>query len=387
MIRCAERYNWSPKRLFEISLQSKEHNAMVYTCNWGILACGGIATKFCKDLLLDPKARGVSDVQHKIIAVASSSSKAKAADFVKNITDGKGDASIKTYGSYEELVVDKNVDIIYVASPHSHHYQHCLLCLRAGKNVLCEKSFVVNSKQSHHLIEIAREKKLFMMEAVWTRFFPIVLDIQKALFEDRVLGKVRRVMADFSVQFKPDPKHRMLNPDLAGGCLLDLGIYSLTMLMVMLFRHPDNKLTPPTVKSSMMLSKLTGVDEHTTLVLNFEEMGAQGIALSSLSQQSSHDLAVRVQGEKGELNFPAPICRPLEYTIALNGEKEVTKKFPVQGMGMFYEADACARCLRDGLLESDIMPLSETQLTMLIMDTARKQNDFVYPSSIEEVYL
>lgn len=134
-----------------------------YTLKWGILATGGIAESFARDLTVDPTTRDRSDISHKIVAAASSSSADRAKDFLKTVNAGE---DAKAYGSYKELVADKNVDIIYVATPHSHHYQNCMLCLDAGKNVLCEKALTVNAPQTEKLIQKAREKNLFFMEAV-----------------------------------------------------------------------------------------------------------------------------------------------------------------------------------------------------------------------------
>lgn len=142
---------------------------MVYTCRWGILATGGIASKFAKDLMEDPAKREVDDVRHEIVAIASSTSKDRAEDFVRRMGIDKAHSrEINCYGTYEELVENPEVDIVYVATPHSAHYENCKLALEAGKSVLCEKAFTINEPQAAHLIEIAREKKVFMMEAVWT---------------------------------------------------------------------------------------------------------------------------------------------------------------------------------------------------------------------------
>ena len=195
-----------------------------YTIRWGILATGGIAETFAKDLMLDPSTRQVHDVAHTVAAAASSSSSSRAAEFLKTCACP---AEAKAYGSYEELVKDPKVDIVYVATPHSHHFQNTMLCLLAGKHVLCEKAFTVNEAQARKLCETAKEKKLFLMEAVWTRFFPLSLEIRKSI-QDGTLGHVHRVIADNS--FCQDiestwgadgAKHRMVNPDLAGGALLD----------------------------------------------------------------------------------------------------------------------------------------------------------------------
>lgn len=134
-----------------------------FNLNWGILATGGIANTFTRDLTAPPSTRGVNNITHKIVAAASSSSASRAQDFLKDVG---APSAAKAYGSYEELVQDKDVDIIYVATPHSHHYQNVRLCLEAGKNVLCEKAFTTNAKQLEVLINLAREKGLFLMEAV-----------------------------------------------------------------------------------------------------------------------------------------------------------------------------------------------------------------------------
>ena len=183
-----------------------------------------IILEFAKDLMVDPSTRSVSDIKHTVTAAASSSSSSRAKQFLETC---ECPSSASAYGSYEDLVKDPNVDIIYVATPHSHHFQNTMLCLLAGKHVLCEKAFTVNAAQAKKLVETAREKKLFLMEAVWTRFFPLSIQIRK-LIEDGELGAVHRVIADFS--FGQDventwgadgAKHRMVNPDLAGGALLD----------------------------------------------------------------------------------------------------------------------------------------------------------------------
>lgn len=150
--------------------------------------------------MLDPSSRDVSDVKHIVVAAASSSSVDRAKQF---LADCSCPSDAKAYGSYPELVKDPNVDIVYVATPHSHHYQNTMLCLLAGKHVLCEKAFTTNAAQAKKIIETAKEKKLFLMEAVWTRFFPMSIHIRK-MIQDGELGDVHRVIADnvrFSQRF------------------------------------------------------------------------------------------------------------------------------------------------------------------------------------------
>lgn len=171
--------------------------------------------------MLDPKSRGVNDAAHTVVAAASSSSADRAKKFLEEC-GCPSDA--KAYGSYQELVNDPNVDIIYVATPHSHHYQNTRLALEAKKHVLCEKALTTNAEQARILVDLAKKADVFFMEAVWTRYFPLSVELRK-LVQDGKLGEVRRVFADNSfgedVETKWGTDHRMVNMDLAGGTLLD----------------------------------------------------------------------------------------------------------------------------------------------------------------------
>lgn len=153
---------------------------------------------FAKDLLCDPASRDVSDVAHEIVAVASSRSRDSAVSFIDKI---KGPASAKLYGSYNELVADSNVDIIYVATPHSHHFQNAMLALEAGKHVLCEKALTVTASQAKKLVETAKSKNLFFMEAVWTRYFPLSIKVRELITTGEI-GTVYRTLGEHSSQEK-----------------------------------------------------------------------------------------------------------------------------------------------------------------------------------------
>jgi dihydrodiol dehydrogenase / D-xylose 1-dehydrogenase (NADP) len=376
---------------------------MVFTCRWGILATGGIASKFAKDLMEDPAKREVDDVKHEIVAIASSTSKDRAEDFVRRMGIDKAHSrEINCYGTYEELVENPDVDIVYVATPHSAHYENCKLALEAGKSVLCEKAFTINEPQSAHLIEIAREKKVFLMEAVWTRFFPLCRHLQKILFEDRILGKIHHVISDCCLPFDLDnmpTAHRLLNPDLGGGALLDLGVYALTWIFMIAYNDPDNKLQPPVVTSAMLKNDYTHVDESTNISLVFPKSHVSALANTSIRYRSREDDICRIQGDKGDIIVQWAPFRPTSFTIHLkdhisqdnhadhgldrDGEKV---EFKPPGNGMFYEADECARCIRDGKLESSVMPLEESRQMMVVLDTVRKQNDFTFPEPIEQLY-
>ncbi|KAB8228710.1 Gfo/Idh/MocA family protein [Aspergillus alliaceus] len=373
-----------------------------HNVRWGIMATGWIASVFVEDLLKDPNARGVSDVSHTIVAVASSSSKSRAEQF---ISDTGIPAPCATYGSYKDLVADPNIDVVYVATPHSHHFQNVMLAFEAGKHVLCEKAFTVNAAQAKLLCETAKEKNLFLMEAVWTRYFPLSVQV-RGLIQDGTIGEVLRVLADNSfgddVEEKWGSKHRMVNMDLAGGALLDLGIYSLTWVFQTLYHTLPRELRKPPsqISSHMSLYHLTGADEATSILLTFPTSSptnlphpgeSQAVAMTHLRVSTNVDEkpvqpSVRIQGTKGEIQVFGPAFRPERYRVVLKGEseaKEVECQFPGDGKGMYWEADEVARCLRDGKLESDGLPWEESIVIMEVMDEVRRQGGLTYPENIE----
>ncbi|KAJ5937154.1 hypothetical protein N7454_004809 [Penicillium verhagenii] len=369
---------------------------MAHLTRWGIMA-------FVLDLLKDPATRDASDISHQVAAVASSSSKDRADQF---IVDVGIPAPCVAYGSYEELVADPNVDVVYIATPHSHHYQNARLALEAGKHVLCEKAFTVNVDQAKILCELARQKNLFLMEAVWTRYFPLSVQVRR-LIQQGAIGEVYRVIADTSFSDDPEnkwgPENRMVNLDLAGGVLLDLGIYSLTWVFQALYHTlPRDQRKAPTVTSQIIPYHLTGSDESTTILLNFPTSTpnngphvkqSQGIAMTSMRVSNDPDEKgtsgppIRIQGDKGEIQVFGLPFQPTRYRVipkkGLGETREVEFSFPAQGRGMYWEADEVARCLRDGKLESDGMPLEESLVIMEVMDEVRRQGGLKYPDSIE----
>ncbi|KAH7040488.1 uncharacterized protein B0I36DRAFT_310790 [Microdochium trichocladiopsis] len=372
-----------------------------YTLRWGIMATGGIAQTFVKDLLTNPAIRDVHDVAHKVVAVASSRSKDSAVSFLDKVKAPEG---AKTYGSYHELVADPDVDIVYVATPHSHHFQNAMLVLEAGKNVLCEKALTVTASQTRKLIDKAREKNVFFMEAVWTRYQPLSVKVRE-IVQSGVLGPVHRVIADLSfasgkedgsLTFPND--HRMVNRDLAGGALLDLGIYSLTWVFQILYHlQPEaEKESPKTVAA--MNQYETGADESTSIIVQFPKHKTMGIATTSLRVPTNYDAsgslnpAIRIQGPLGEIHVIGMAYRPTAYKVILKngGGKFEVVECPVPrdeardgwGHGMFWEADECARCLRDGKKESAGLPWAESIAIMECMDSALRQGGVQYPELI-----
>lgn len=385
-----------------------------YQVKWGILATGGIAETFTRDLLVNPETRGVKDIEHHVVAAASSSSSSRAQDFLKTVG---APSSAKAYGSYKELVADKDIDIIYIATPHSHHYQNAMLCLEAGKNVLCEKAFTTNAKQTKLLVQKAKEKNLFLMEAVWTRYFPLSIYVRDTITSGK-LGTIHRAQADNSIGTAPESfgdSHRMVNPDLAGGALLDLGIYSLTWIFQTLYHtQPENERKAPKVLGAIKKFH-TGADEMTTAMLVFprsDKLGgdAHGIATTTMRTSSDPDgkgtagPAIRVQGDKGEIQVWFPPYRPTKTRIVLFDGTVEDKDWPQpgpgkgsgfkngfggdwnaegEGHGMFWEADEAGSALKEGRKEGKYESLQESIVIMETMDEIRKQNNMTYPDKIE----
>jgi predicted dehydrogenase len=362
--------------------------------------------EFTMDLLTNPHTREVYDIKHELFAAASSSSVSRAQQFLEEI---QAPSTAKAYGSYADLVNDPEIDIIYVATPHSHHFQNSMLCLEAGKNVLCEKAFTVNAAQAKKLVATAKAKNLFLMEAVWTRYFPLSVKIRE-MVKDGVIGRVHRVVADLSIgNVKPsgllefDDSNRMVNLELAGGALLDLGIYALTWNFQILYLCQPEPREAPKVIAAMNKYERTGADEMTSIILQFPKNNSHGIAMTSLRVNTDPDksqsagAAIKIQGDKGEIQVMGPAYRPTHYRVIKrdsNGDvEEVECPIPTDpergdcGHGMFWEADEAARCIRDGKKESASLGWTESVLIMETMDEARRQGGLVYSDLIEtDVY-
>ncbi|EEA28099.1 hypothetical protein TMatcc_003598 [Talaromyces marneffei ATCC 18224] len=386
------------------------------TIRWGILATGSIAQTFAKDLLVDPTTRDVHTVKHTVVAAASSSGLERAQDFLKSVG---ASSTAKAYGTYKELAEDNQVDIIYVSTPHSHHYQNVNLCLESGKNVLCEKAFTVNAAQAKELVRIAREKNLFLMEALWTRYFPLSIYARETITSGK-LGTVMRTFADNSLNLEPQnfsKDSRMIDPKLAGGSLLDMGIYSLTWVFQTLYTtQPLEMRKAPYVTSIVQRYEATGVDETVNIILSFPrdaESGGDMHGITTTSFRVANDIdnkgtsgpAVRIQGTKGELQVWPPIFRPTRTRLILADGTIEDKTWPVpgpgagsnwyngysgnglnaegEGHGMFWEADEAAMALLEGRKEGKYEGLDESVVIMEVMDEVRRQNGLTYPSEVE----
>ena len=319
---------------------------------WGILGCGKIAYQFAEGLKMLPDA--------KLEAVASRTE--GKADLLGDVFD------VETrYNNYEELVKNPTVDVIYIATTHNFHFENTLLCLNHGKPVLCEKPLTLNAIQAEQLITTARNKNLFLMEAMWTRFIPCIVKLNEFL-DEGTLGEVQHVTADFGIRRELDPKSRAFNPELGGGALLDLGIYPIS------FASMIYKQSPSKIQSSAYIGT-TKVDEKSCYLFEYEN--GQTAMLSS-SYRLMMTNSAYIFGTKGYIEIP-DFYHPTNMILKLEGKPKKKIRIPFQPTGYNYEAMEVMNCLKNGKLESKIMPLDETLEIMKTMDILRSQWCFKYP--------
>ncbi|KAF9069752.1 hypothetical protein BDP27DRAFT_1324912 [Rhodocollybia butyracea] len=364
---------------------------MAYQLRWGIISTGGISHQFVKDLLIDPNTRNVQDVIHKITAVGSRSIE-KAREFIDNLGLA-GDKDVKAYGSYDEVYNNADVDVIYVATPHTYHYENSLDAIKAKKHVLCEKPVTSNCAELRSLLAAAKENGVFFMEAMWTRFQPSSLEFKK-ISDSGELGLPVTVHADLSGNFNIEniPRtHRILDPILGGGALLDLGPYPLVWAIMALYENPANGGTKPTITGSILKTPLTGVDCNTSITLNFNQskLAAQAVLSCSINIDSMNP-GVTIRYERGAIKVASPIFVPKSFVVQYFDEKgAVTKEkeraFEYVGRGMYFQADEVARCIRDAQMESSLWGHDKSLLEMEIFDEVRKQGGYELPPGVEKV--
>jgi predicted dehydrogenase len=326
------------------------------TIRWGILGAGRIARKFASDLKLVKNA--------ELIAIGSRG-KQSADEFNKEFP-------VKySHYSYLELVQNPEVDVIYIATPHNLHYENTLLCLDHNKAVLCEKPFAMNSKQAIEMIEKAREKKLFLMEALWTKFHPHYIKMQEMIGQG-ALGEIKAVLVNFG--FKPTAPIpvRLFDPALGGGTVMDIGIYNVFIAMSILGKpdYIDAVITPAA----------TGVDEQCAILFRYKNG-----ALAQLFSTFSSNLATEADicGTEGRIRLTSRFYEP-SSTIEFYPDKVDSRLIiPVEkepGFGYQYEARHVNDCLRKGLTESPIVSFADTLLLMETLDKIRKMAGIHYPA-------
>jgi predicted dehydrogenase len=320
------------------------------TIRWGILGTGGIARAFATDLARVPGA--------SLAAVGSRTSEAAAAFAAEH-------GFARSHGSWAALAGDDEVDVIYVATPHAFHHEAAMVCLHGGKAVLCEKPLTLDLASSAQLVQEARSRGLFLMEAMWMRCLPAIRGLATAI-ADGEIGAVVSVHADFGLLGPFPPSHRLRDPSLGGGALLDLGVYPLNLAHLVLG-------TPATVRSTARLTA-EGVDETTGVLLGYES-GAVAAVTCSINGPSRN--AAVITGTLGRIELPPEFYMAQSFTVVR--ESASVRDFSFEGMGYQYEAMEVQRCLQAGLEESPLMPQTVTLEIMSLMDTIRNEIGVVYP--------
>lgn len=336
------------------------------------------------DLVLD---RPDAKAKH-IIQCIGSSSLQKGKDFASQHCPNSSPA---IYASYEEVYSNPDVDCVYIGTPHSFHKKNCLDAIAAGKNVLCEKAFTINAREANEVLEAAEKKGVYVHEAMWLRHRPLVVELRKLLYQDKVIGDVFRMSSDFGllVDIPSLPStSRYKDPNLGAGTLLDIGIYPLTWAFLTLDPNTPENSEKPVVFATQ--THLHGVEVTSSVLIQYSSSGRQGIITSTTMSGGIGDVVCRIQGTEGYIDVEggAP-SHPQSFTVykRQGGEKSKfeSKKFeyPQPGQGFVYEADNTALDIAAGRKENAIMPWKETVRVMEIMDEIRKQGGTTYPQDTE----
>ena len=325
---------------------------MTDAIRWGVLATGGIAHAFTSDLVL-----GGFQVQ-AVGSRSQSSADTFAAEF----------GIPHKHASYEALVADPDVDIIYISTPHPFHAENARLALDAGKHVLIEKPITLNAREARDIVALAASKNLLVQEAMWTRFLPHMVRIREILAAG-TLGDVHSLIVDHTQDLTDDPTHRVNSLALGGGALLDLGIYPLSFASA-LFGRPETILASATFKS-------TGADAQVATIFRYE--GGQIASTLSASDTKGPNTAT-ILGTEGRIDIEAVWYSPTTFRVR-NSANEVIETFTseVRGRGMHYEAEAAEQLIRAGKISSDIMPVEESVAIMETLDAVREQIGLRYP--------
>jgi len=319
---------------------------------WGILGTGNIAKQF---------ATGLQAVPDGDLVAVGSRSEASADAF-----GDKFDIA-RRHASYEALVADPDVDVIYVSTPHPFHAANSKLCIEAGKAVLCEKPFTVNAAECKDVIKLARSKGVFLMEAMWTRFFPIMAKVRQWVASGAI-GQPRIVNADFGFRAGVNPTGRLFSKDLAGGALMDVGVYAVSFASMVYNRKPSQIASLATMGE-------TGVDEQAGMVFQYDK---GELAMLHTAIRTTTQMSAMIRGEDGAIEIPPMFWKPTKAILTAGGVTEVAEAALV-GNGYNYQAAAVQEYLREGKTESDIISLDESLSIIETLDAVRAQWGLKYP--------
>ncbi len=325
---------------------------MAERIRWGIAGTGVIADAFARDLRLLDDA--------ELVAVGS-----RSQDAADRFADAHGIPH--RHVGYDALAADPDVDAVYVAVPHTGHEAVSVTAIAAGKAVLCEKPFAVNAAQTERMIAAARAAGVFLMEAMWVRVLPHQVALRELVAQGRI-GEIRSLVVDRGEVLSSDPAHRVLDPALGGGALLDLGIYPVSFASML--------LGAPERVAAFATSAATGVDAQTSAVFGYAN-GAQALVTTALDVRTANTASIT--GTKGRIDIADWADGRLPGTLTLLDGTTQSLHFPREGKGLRFQAAEVGRCLRAGRTESPVMPLDETLSIMRTLDLMRQQFGLRYP--------
>ncbi|TPX11445.1 uncharacterized protein E0L32_007864 [Thyridium curvatum] len=360
---------------------------------WGVLGTGWISTMFTSDLLA---ARPDAPARHTIAALGSSSLE-KGNAFVDKVWAKTPDQPRpQVYADYRGVYDDPNVDVVYVGTPHSLHKQNCLDAIAAGKHVLCEKPFTINAKEAQEVVDAARKKGVFIMEAVWTRFFPLFKALYEEIHVKKSIGNVQRFFIDFGNKMPLDTlpaNSRLKDPALGAGALLDIGVYSLTYASIILGDFKVGKEHPKIERVTSSLDIVNGMDEANVVVLDYAAAAGgnkTAVCTSTFRTRGAQEFA-RIEGSTGSIVlFGLVVSVPGGFRVIeglqpgmgeadTRSERVFNIEKPEGTLGFFWEADAVAEDIANGRTENATMPLDETLRMMKLMDGIRQAGGLSYP--------
>ena len=317
---------------------------MKTSIHWGILGAGVIAHKF---------AEGLKQVQNAELIAVGSRNKEKAAEFASKFN------LPQSFGSYEELVASPEIDVIYIATPHPFHCEHTLLCLENNKAVLCEKPLAMNAIEVEKMIAKAKEKNLFLMEALWTRFLPSILKTEE-LIQSGAIGEIIYLKSDFGFKSDFNPEGRLFNKKLGGGSLLDIGIYPVFIALLLLGE-------PEEITAEAFLGS-TQVDESISIINKYKQ-GAMAMLHSTLLANTP--IETEIAGTTGQIRIHRKWHNPTFLTYTPNQGEAQEFRFEYKGNGYEYEAQEVTNCLLAGKTHSDLLPLAFSEKLIKQLDTIR----------------
>jgi dihydrodiol dehydrogenase / D-xylose 1-dehydrogenase (NADP) len=324
--------------------------------NWGIIGPGRIAQKFADCVYALPGSN--------IYAIAS-----RSTVDIRNLTQMMH--AEKGYTTYEDLVQDANVDAIYIATPHRFHYENAMLCLKSNKPALVEKAFTVNAHEAEKLTLFAKERRIFLMEAMWTCFLPVYRQVQKWLDSDKI-GDIQLMISSLGFLARRDVEDRLLNPGLAGGTVLDLGVYAMAVTRLVFQKNPLS------VKALGFVGE-TGVEEAISVSLDYGNGSLSQFTCTFLVSPSNQ---VDIFGSKGKISIH-PVYNSAERATLMVYGREKQVHLPHSINGFEYQIIEAQRCIREGKIDSPLMPLEKTIDNLRILDEIRNQIGVSYPFEIK----